>query len=95
MSVYRFPAVVTDNSLKDQMEKIKSEYREAKRAEICYRCGGREDIDKESLGMELLDLIHATETAIRMTFSDQEVEELRAKVIDKNARRCYYDAEHA
>lgn len=96
MSVYRFPAYKTDGiGLKDQIKKIHTELKEAKSAEIRYRCGGREKIEKNALGMELLDIIHATETALRIEYTQEEVEELRAKVIEKNARRNYYDAEHA
>lgn len=92
MSVYRFPALVVDEdcNLKTQINKVKSELAEAKRAEITYRCAGRGKIHKTALGVELLDIIHAVETALRMEFDDAEVEELRAKVIEKNGRRGYY-----
>lgn len=90
MSIYRFPAVVTDNTLREQIDKIKTEWREAKSAEIRYRCGGREAIEKQALGMELLDIIHAVETALRMEYTEEEIEELKAKVIEKNANRGYY-----
>lgn len=41
-------------------------------------------------GMELMDVIHAAETALRMDFADDEVSELRDMVERKNQRRCYY-----
>lgn len=44
-------------------------------------------------GMELLDVIHAAETALRMEFGDEEVERLRDLVIRKNQRRGYYGEE--
>lgn len=46
---------------------------------------------REAFGMELLDIIHATETLLRMEFTDQEVWELVNKVAMKNADRNYYD----
>lgn len=93
MSIYRFPAMVTDNNLRDQMQKILTELKEAKSAEIRYRCGGREETEKLALLMELLDIIHATETAIRIEYTEDEVEIGRQKVIEKNARRGYYKAD--
>lgn len=90
MSIYRFPAVVTDNNLREQLQKILTEYKEAKSAEIRYRCNGKERVEKTAFGMELLDIIHATETALRMEYTEEEVEELRARVIEKNGNRGYY-----
>lgn len=40
--------------------------------------------------MELMDVIHAAETALRMDFGEEEAEELRRKVIGKNENRGYY-----
>lgn len=90
MSIYRFPAVITGNDIRDQIQKIHTELKEAKSAEIRYRCCGKERIEKTALGMELIDIIHAVETALRMEYSEEEVEELAAKVREKNARRGYY-----
>lgn len=93
MSVYRFPAYANENvALKDQLDKIKGELREAKCAEIRYMCLNEAD-DRMELCMELLDIIHATETALRAEYTEDEVEEARAKVIEKNARRMYYQGE--
>ena len=92
MSIYRFPAFKVDDdmNLRSQIDKIKTELREAKSAEIRYRCNGKEGIEKTALGMELLDIIHATETALRMEYTEEEVEDLRNKVIVKNQARNYY-----
>lgn len=90
MSIYRFPAVSTDYDLKDQINKIKTELVEAKSAEIRYRCGGREMEAKDDLAMELLDIIHASETALRMFCTKDEVSEYHARVFRKNAYRGYY-----
>lgn len=95
MSVYRFPAMSgLDNlTLEEQLDHIDNEVYEAYGAYAYCQYGlgsNNKKKDRESFGMELLDIIHATETALRMEFSDEEVEELRAKVIKKNADRGYY-----
>ena len=93
MSVYRFPPMkgLEGFTAREQHRKIRSELSEAMNCEIRYRCGGRQDREeRENYGMELLDIIHATETALRMEFDADEIEELRAKVIEKNAKRGYY-----
>lgn len=86
MSVYRFPKhqSVDEYSQRQAHEKIGEELLEAVAS---YSCNY--DVTEE-YGMELMDVIHATETAIRMMFTDEEAEELRAKVIAKNANRGYY-----
>ncbi len=38
-----------------------------------------------------MDVIHAAETALRMEFSDAEVNGLRDAVKEKNRKRGYYD----
>lgn len=48
----------------------------------------------ESLGMEILDVIHACETLLRNIYEDSEVAKLRDKVIIKNEERGYYDEPH-
>lgn len=77
---------------RDQLLKICEELREAKNAyflmknaEPRYKKWLRQDY-----GKELLDIIHATETALRMEFTPDEVEQLRNEVIQKNTVRDYY-----
>lgn len=84
MSVYRFPPMANIEMFEtlEQLEYIEQELREAYEA--------NHDNERQAYGMELLDVIHATETALRMEFSEQEVERLRAMVIEKNAKRGYY-----
>ena len=41
--------------------------------------------------MELMDVIHAAETALRMEFDDAEVDGLREAVEEKNRERGYYE----
>lgn len=60
-----------------------------------YHTKGKErkeisDSDRTAYGMELMDAIHAAETALRMEFSDAEVVGLQLKVIEKNRKRGYY-----
>lgn len=81
---YRFPAMakIGERDAFDQIEHIRDEIDEAILA--------RQDHERQSYGMELLDVIHATETALRMEFSEEEVERLSDSVIRKNQRRGYY-----
>lgn len=52
--------------------------------------GTRIKMNRIFYGMELMGVIHAAETALRMEFSDAEVERLREAVEEKNRRRGYY-----
>lgn len=93
---YRFPAMArlgefTNNS---QVIHIESEASEAISAQnyMDYGSGsGDREADRTAYGMELMDVIHAAETALRMEFDDDEVAELRDAVEAKNRKRGYYD----
>lgn len=92
---YRFPAManIGDLTTDGQAAKILEEADEAKSAQAfwCYGNGsGDEDADRIAYGMELMDVIHAAETALRMEFSDAEAVRLQLKVIEKNRKRGYY-----
>lgn len=96
---YRFPAMAKLDELTciEQMGSIISERREAGDALLEYELfrSRRPTSDytascRRNYGMELMDIIHATETALRMEFSDEEVERLSEDVIEKNRRRGYY-----
>lgn len=98
-SVYRFPAMakIKEWTFEQQLEKLREEIAEV---EDAYELIGRvspytapEDIlvRRISLGIELLDVIHACETALRMGFSDEKVIALKDSVIAKNRERGYYD----
>lgn len=97
---YRFPAMVLldDWDSEDQINKVRSETVEAYRAmRDClwdYDTGKRREepieADRTAYGMELMDVIHAAETALRMGFDDAEVCRLRERVIEKNSKRGYY-----
>ena len=85
---YRFPAMAKlaewENS--EQIEKIDEELTEAKNAYY--------GVDGEiAYGVELMDVIHAAETALRMNFSEAEVEHLHQLAIEKNRKRGYYGEE--
>ena len=89
---YRFPA----------MAKL-GEYKPMQQA--AYLCGeANEAIDacafyleshlesaRRDYGMKLMEVIYAAETALRMEFSDIEVDKLRNAVEAKNRERDYYD----
>ncbi len=92
---YRFPSManIGDLTTEGQAAKIFEEAYEAKSAQAfwCYGNGsGDEEADRTAYGMELMDVIHAAETALRMEFDDSEVDGLRDAVEDKNRKRGYY-----
>lgn len=83
---YRFPAMAElgewDNA--EQIEKIGEEVEEARSAYFAT--------DNEvAYGVELMDVIHSAETALRMNFTDDEVGNLHSLAISKNRKRGYYD----
>lgn len=95
---YRFPAMANLSELDNerQTRKIQSEAIEAGNASWDYGMALRNNRDTiemrhRAYGMELMDVIHSVETAIRMEFTDEEVCELRDAVIEKNRKRGYYD----
>lgn len=106
---YRFPAMadLKDFTTIQQVNYIAQEVREAIDAALNMQSSYdhasntlvREDFyeadnDRCEYGKELMDIIHSAETALRMGFSDEQVDRLRELVIEKNATRGYYDAEH-
>lgn len=95
---YRFPAIacIEEPSNTRQADKIYEESLEVCGAQLSYEMAeryGNPIIHKirENYGMELMDVIHAAETALRMEFSDAEVDGLREAVEEKNRRRGYYE----
>lgn len=97
---YRFPAMAKlgEWTNEQQAEKVWDEAAEAFNALRDglrdYDAGKRREemseADRTAYGMELMDVIHAAETALRMEFSDAEVDGLREAVEEKNRRRGYY-----
>ena len=102
---YRFPAMakLDEWDTDAQLEYIRGEIREAENAYDEYEMSNGipgsvqrvmgTDVGEKRIeyGMELMDIIHSSETALRMMFWDYEVDELQQRVIDKNRKRGYYD----
>lgn len=95
---YRFPAMakLDEWTNAQQMDCIKRERCEADDALLDYELDKPYPLpdcieeSRNNYGMELMDIIHATETALRMEFTDEEVAKLREDVIEKNRKRGYY-----
>lgn len=98
---YRFPAMAKlgEWTNEQQAEKVWDEAAEAFNALRDglrdYDAGKRREemseADRTAYGMELMDVIHAAETALRMEFDDAEVDCLREAVEEKNRKRGYYE----
>lgn len=82
---YRFPAMekLAEWDTMEQIAKIDEEVTEAREAYFA--------VDNEiPYGVELMDIIHSCETALRMRFTESEVDSLYALAIEKNRKRGYY-----
>lgn len=91
MSIYRFPPLAKhkDVTIREQLNHVCEEAEEARCAYNDW-LGTGDACDSRHLMEELLDTIHAAETALRRNFREDEVERMRAHVIRKNAQRGYY-----
>lgn len=97
---YRFPAMARlgEWTNEQQAEKVWDEAAEAFNSlrdglwdyDTGTRRDGMSDADRTAYGMELMDVIHAAETALRMEFTDAEAVKLQLAVIVKNNKRGYY-----
>lgn len=102
---YRFPpmAKLCELTSKQQLRKLSGEVNEVflERNKMAYfrkAAVERDSADafacymdhRDAYGMELMDVIHAAETALRMEFSEAEVEMLRDAVERKNREMGYY-----
>lgn len=81
-SPYLFPAVVPELTPREQVEKIASEVDELREA-LAYDPLPR-------VVEEALDVVHATETLLRLLASNDEVVESVREVTEKNRLRGYY-----
>lgn len=102
---YRFPAMakLKERDGQEQLACIGHELAEAHEACEAWEatcgipgsvqrvCGTDALARRWAYGMELMDVIHAAETALRMEFSDDEARDLRTEVERKNRERGYYD----
>lgn len=97
---YRFPAIAASDGFSrlDQFGKLIEEVSEVEAArnvlDLAYDfCDDRDEIEmyRTAYGMELMDVIHAAETALRMEFSENEVDNLKIATIVKNIKRGYYE----
>ncbi|MCI8469338.1 MAG: hypothetical protein HFJ75_07645 [Eggerthellaceae bacterium] len=97
---YRFPAMndLGTYGSDEQLAYIQGEITEAIFAWSTWytaKCDPLVDVDTRSdlrteYGMELMDVIHSCETALRMEFDEDEAGAMRYLVIDKNWKRGYY-----
>lgn len=97
---YRFPAMTNIQfDPQAQLHKIGEEVKEAIQACgdlgiacIDYGCASDEAVEAATnYGMELMDVIHAAETALRIDFTEDEVNNFRKLTEAKNRKRGYYD----
>lgn len=104
MEFYRFPAMAQlgDWVIQDQLAKIKDETDEVITACGEYGCkqlatgyaSPESEKAREEYLMELMDVIHCVETALRMEDVDnKECERIQQLVIEKNRKRGYYGKE--
>lgn len=101
-NTYQFPAMknIRDFTIQDQLKKIEDEVKEAITACGDYGCtqlatrydSPESEKAREHYLIELLDITHCVETALRMEYVDEaEYERIKQLVIDKNRNRGYYD----
>ena len=73
----------TEEEIRHLVEEVKETYDE----------WNKRHFNRVNFGMEIMDVIHVAETLLRMHFSDQEIEEIQMKVLEKNYKRGYYEDE--
>lgn len=96
---YRFPAMVGLRkwTIEQQLEKSREETSEIEEAYEEFRhispytAPEVAEYFRWHLGMEIVDRMHSDETALRILFSYEEVEQLRDAVEVKNRKKGYYD----
>ncbi len=88
---YTFPAIVTEATPKEQVDKIDEELTDFRCASelFTFKDGGGFDPLNANACVELLDVVHACETMLRMY--DQDIVGACAHIVmAKNAARGYY-----
>lgn len=102
MTSYQFPRMkdTAKWGIYEQFDKIKEEVNEAERACGTYGyvqlatgyASPNAELARNGYLMELVDIIHCVETALRIEdVTDDEYEEIKRLVIEKNRKRGYYD----
>lgn len=97
-SFFRFPRIANPPHRSQQIKKIHEECDEAWKAldfletqSELFPNSKCEQHWRHEYGMELLDVIHAVETALHMEFSECEIKKLRDEVEKKNRKLGYYE----
>lgn len=81
---WQFPPIAEQPKIYQQLAHVRAEAREAEKAEF-YNEGN------ERIAEELMDVIHAAETALRLLpFDELELDRIKRGVVEKNDRRGYY-----
>lgn len=82
---WQFPPIAEPPSLLMQIGRIRSEVREVANAKL-------DGEGNERIAEELMDVIHAAETALRLLpFDELELDRIKRGVVEKNDRRGYYE----
>lgn len=90
---YQFPKIVTDNTINQQIWKMREEMLEveAEHAELILAQIKGEPVDYTNLTIEIFDLWQSLETYLqKLPLSKYEIDRLHKGVIQKNERRGYY-----
>lgn len=101
-NTYQFPAMknLSDWDIQCQLEKIEEEIKEAVKACEYYDyrqlttgyASPQAEKAREEYLMELMDITHCVETALRMEdVNEEEYSRIRELVIKKNRKRGYYE----
>lgn len=82
---WQFPPIAEPPSLIMQIGRVRGEVREVVNAKL-----GGEGVERTA--EELMDVIHAAETALRLLPLDElELDRIKRGVVEKNDRRGYYE----
>ena len=91
---YQFPKIVTDNTINQQIWKMREEMLEveAEHAELILAQIKGEPVDYTNLTIEIFDLWQSLETYLqKLPLSKYEIDMLHRSVIRKNRARGYYE----
>lgn len=81
---WQFPPIAEPPSLIMQIGHVRSEAMEVVKAKLDHE-------DNQRIAEELMDVIHAAETALRLLpFDELELDRIKRGVVEKNDARGYY-----